>query len=276
MDPDRSDVVFKALADPVRRELLDRLRARNGQSLGELGEGLGMARQSVTKHLAVLEGAGLVVSEKRGRQRIHLLNAAPIDDIADRWIGRFHRPRARALGDLKSALEAPAMTDTSTETRTDFVYVTYIRTDAETLFRAITEPEFTRRYWGATLVSDWEVGSPMRWEEGGDVFEGQEVVAVDRPRLLSYSWHRPDVFHQEHTGWTDEQLAAAQEEPRSTVTFTIEDADPGIVRLQVVHDGFVPGSVMLDAITGGWPPILASLKTLLETGDPLPVQPPPG
>ncbi|HEV7720866.1 MAG TPA: metalloregulator ArsR/SmtB family transcription factor [Iamia sp.] len=264
------DEVFKALADPVRRELLDRLRARNGQSLGELGEGLGIARQSVTKHLAVLEAAGLVVSEKHGRQRIHLLNAAPIDDIADRWIGRFHRPRARALGDLKHALEAPPMTAVDTTTTTDFVYVTYIRTTAEELFRAITEPEFTRRYWGAELHSDWQVGSPLRWEEGGSTIEGQEVLAVDPPRLLSYSWHLPEVLHQEHTGWTDEQLAAGQQEPRSKVTFTIDDeADGGTVKLTVVHDGFAPGSIMLDAISGGWPSILASLKSLLETGSPL-------
>ena len=204
-----------------------------------------------------------------GRQRIHLLNAAPIDDIADRWIGRFHRPRARALGDLKHALEAPPMTDTDTVTTTDFVYVTYIRTTAEELFRAITEPEFTQRYWGASILSDWEVGSPIRWEEGGSTIEGQEVLAVDRPRLLSYSWHHADVLHQEHTGWTDEQIAAEQAEPRSKVTFTLEDADPGVVKLTVVHDGFAPGSVMLDAISGGWPGILASLKTLLETGAPL-------
>jgi len=265
------DEVFKALADPVRRELLDRLRARNGQSLGELGEGLGIARQSVTKHLAVLEAAGLVVSEKQGRQRIHLLNAAPIDDIADRWIGRFHRPRARALGDLKHALEAPAMTDVDT-TKTDFVYVTYIRTTAEELFRAITEPEFTRRYWGAELHSDWKVGSPLRWEEGGSTIEGQEVLAVDPPRLLSYSWHLPEVLHQELVGWTDAQMAAGQDEPRSKVTFTIDDeADGDTVKLTVVHDGFVPGSIMLDAISGGWPSILASLKSLLETGSPLAV-----
>lgn len=266
------DEVFKALADPVRRELLDRLRDRNGQSLGELGEGLGIARQSVTKHLAVLETAGLVVSEKRGRQRIHLLNAAPIDDIADRWIGRFHRPRARALGDLKSALEAPPMTATDTDTRTDFAYVTYIRSDADTVFRALIEPEFTRRYWGAAILSDWEVGSPIRWEEGGSVLEGQEVLAVDRPRLLSYSWHHADALHQPHTGWTDEQIAAEKAEPRSKVTFTITEADdPGVVKLHVVHDGFVPGSVMLDAISGGWPGVLSGLKTLLETGEPLAV-----
>jgi uncharacterized protein YndB with AHSA1/START domain/DNA-binding transcriptional ArsR family regulator len=258
------DEVFKALADPVRRELLDRLRARNGQSLGELGDGLGIARQSVTKHLAVLEAAGLVVSERRGRQRLHFLNAAPIDDIADRWIGRFHRPRARALGDLRSALEAPV-------SETEFVYVTYIRATAEEVFRAITEPAFTRRYWGATLVSDWEVGSPIRWEEGDGVLEGQEVLAVDRPHLLSYSWHHASALHQEHTGWTDEQIAAEQAEPRSKVTFTIEDADPGTVKLSVVHDGFVPGSLMLDAITDGWPAVIAGLKTLLETGAPLAV-----
>lgn len=271
------DAVFKALADPVRRELLDRLRDRNGQSLSELGDGLGIARQSVTKHLEVLEDAGLVVSERRGRQRLHFLNAAPIDDIADRWIGRFHRPRARALGDLKSALEATPMTTTSTDT--DFTYVTYIRTTADRLWQALTEPAFTERYWGAKLHSDWQVGSPVLWEEFGldprDL--GQEVLVSDRPRTLAYSWMLPQAEHQQYLGWTDEQMAAAESEPRSKVTFTIEPADgadeagAGTVKLTVVHDGFAPGSPMRRAVSGGWTTILASLKTLLETGEPLAV-----
>ena len=116
------DAVFKALADPVRRELLDRLNARNGQSLSELGEGLGLARQSVTKHLAVLEAAHLVTAARRGRQRLHFLNAAPIAEIADRWINRYDRARADALADLKHALEDHPMD------RTEFVYSTFIKT----------------------------------------------------------------------------------------------------------------------------------------------------
>src|SRR3954467_10922431 len=115
------DDVFKALADGARRALLDRLHSRNGQTLTELCDGLAMSRQAVTKHLAVLEAANLVTTRRRGREKLHYLNAVPINDIADRWIGRYDRERARALADLKHALEDPAMS------HDEFVYVTYIQ-----------------------------------------------------------------------------------------------------------------------------------------------------
>ena len=99
------DEVFKALADPSRRELLDRLNARNGQTLQELCSGLDMARQSVSKHLAVLEAANLVTTLWRGREKLHYLNAAPINAITERWINQYDRERVLALADLKSALE---------------------------------------------------------------------------------------------------------------------------------------------------------------------------
>ena len=99
------DAVFRALADPVRRRLLDRLHARNGQSLSELCEGQDMSRQAVTKHLAVLEHANLVATVKRGREKLYYLNPVPIHEIAERWIGKFERGRLRALADLKRKLE---------------------------------------------------------------------------------------------------------------------------------------------------------------------------
>jgi DNA-binding transcriptional ArsR family regulator len=99
------DAVFRALADPVRRQLLDSLRARNGRTLTELCEGHGMTRQAVTKHLCVLEQANLVATLKRGREKLHYLNPVPIHDIADRWIGKYERSRLRALSDLKRNLE---------------------------------------------------------------------------------------------------------------------------------------------------------------------------
>jgi DNA-binding transcriptional ArsR family regulator len=99
------DKVFKALADPSRRLLLDKLRDNNGQTLGELGEHLDMTRQAVTKHLAVLEGANLVVTVWRGREKLHYLNPAPIHEIARRWIGEYEKTRVAALADLKRALE---------------------------------------------------------------------------------------------------------------------------------------------------------------------------
>ena len=99
------DAVFKALADPSRRDLLDKLQARNGQTLTELGQGLSMTRQAVTKHLDILVAANLVVTRKQGRDRLHFLNPVPIQEIADRWIGKFDRRRLEALADLKRALE---------------------------------------------------------------------------------------------------------------------------------------------------------------------------
>ena len=99
------DEVFKALADPSRRELLDRLFARNGQTLAELCDGLAMTRQAVSKHLAILDAANLVATVRQGREKLHYLNPVPIHDIADRWVGKYERGRLRALGELKKGLE---------------------------------------------------------------------------------------------------------------------------------------------------------------------------
>ena len=99
------DAVFKALADPTRRRLLDSLRARNGQTLNELCEKMDMTRQAVTKHLGILEEANLVATLREGREKHHFLNPVPIHDITDRWIGKFERGRLKALGELKRNLE---------------------------------------------------------------------------------------------------------------------------------------------------------------------------
>jgi DNA-binding transcriptional ArsR family regulator len=99
------DEVFKALADPTRRELLDRLFADNGQTLGELCTRLAMSRQAVTKHLAILEDANLVVTERRGREKLHYLNPVPINEIAERWIGKYQQGHLQALSALKRKLE---------------------------------------------------------------------------------------------------------------------------------------------------------------------------
>src|SRR3954465_2981702 len=128
------DDAFRALADPSRRLLLDRLNERNGQTLRDLCCGLAMARQSVSKHLAVLEAASLVTTVRRGREKLHYLNAAPINEIAERWITRYERDRVRALADLKHALE-----DTPVA-RPSFIYINYIRTTPERLWHALTEP----------------------------------------------------------------------------------------------------------------------------------------
>jgi DNA-binding transcriptional ArsR family regulator len=122
MDMAEIDEVFRALADPSRRLLLDSLNARNGQSLRDLCAELSMARQSVSKHLAVLESANLITTVWRGREKLHYLNAQPINAIADRWINQYDRARVQTLADLKTALETEPMSSS------EFVYTTYIRT----------------------------------------------------------------------------------------------------------------------------------------------------
>ncbi|MGH3758807.1 ArsR/SmtB family transcription factor [Actinophytocola sp.] len=267
------DDVFRALADPSRRRLLDRLNDRNGQSLRELCAGLDLARQSVSKHLAVLEGANLVSVVWRGREKLHYLNAEPINAIAQRWIHRYDRDRVHALADLKTALEAEPMGDPT------FVYTTFIDTTPERLWRALTEPEFTRRYWsGLELVSDWRVGSPVLLRHGPDeqaTDQGQVVLESDPHRRLAYSWHKYQPEHAELFGWSPERLAELREEPQTQIAFDIEEAGP-VVRLTVTHDGFAGETEMYKAVSGrleqsgGWPHLIASMKTLLETGAPLP------
>ena len=259
------DDVFKALADPSRRMLLDSLNAHNGQTLRQLCAGLDMARQSVSKHLAVLEAAGLVTAVRRGREKLHYLNAAPISDIAERWISRYDQPRVEALADLKKALE-----ETEVEAPS-FVYTTYIRTTPERLWQGLTDPAFTQRYWLTELHTDWAKGSPVTWNNHGVLISdpGSVVLESDPYRRLSYSWHTMTPELAEKFGWDQDFTAQLAAEPRSKVTFDIEPATQG-VKLTVIHDGFEPGSTVLQMVSVGWPDVISSLKTLLETGEPLP------
>jgi uncharacterized protein YndB with AHSA1/START domain/DNA-binding transcriptional ArsR family regulator len=260
--------VFRALADPSRRELLDRLNARNGQTLRELCSGLGMARQSVSKHLAILEAANLVTTVRRGREKLHYLNAAPINEIGERWINRYDQARVDALADLKNALEEAPVEKPS------FVYTTYIRTTPERLWQALTEPAFTRRYWGATFQTDWKADSRMTWDMFGITFDDPEQVVLESEpyRRLSYTWHTFTPELADFLDVTDEARERLAAEPRSRVTFEIESFGE-LVKLTVVHDHFEAGSLMVAMVSQGWPRILADLKTLLETGETLPASP---
>jgi uncharacterized protein YndB with AHSA1/START domain/DNA-binding transcriptional ArsR family regulator len=255
------DDVFKALADPSRRALLDRLNDRNGQTLRELCAGLDMARQSVSKHLAVLEAANLVSTVWRGREKLHHVNAEPINAIADRWINQYDRQRVHALADLKTALEAPM-------SRPEFVYTTYINTTPERLWQALTDPAFTKRYWGVEFTTDWAKGSPVTWHENGATMVDPEQVVVesDPYRRLAYTWHTFTPEWAAGNGISEEHLAQLTAEPRSTATFEIEQDGP-VVKLTVVHEG---GPVLLADVSQGWPAILSSMKSLLETGEVLP------
>ena len=259
--------MFRALSDPSRRRLLDSLNQRNGQTLRELCAGLDMARQSVSKHLAILEDANLVTTVRRGREKLHYLNAAPINEIAERWINRYDRGRLSALSDLKKALEDTTMG------KPEFVYTTYIRTTPEQLWRGLTDPAFTRRYWGLALESDWQTGSAwtLRLNAGGVTISDPEQVVLesDPYRRLSYTWHTFTPEWAAAYDISDEYLAQVASEPRSRVSFDIEPLGD-TVKLTVVHDGFEPGSAVMPGISEGWPRLMSDLKTLLETGDTLP------
>lgn len=248
------DKVFKALADPTRRHLLDRLRERNGQTLGELCAQLDMARQSATQHLALLEQANLISTVRRGREKLHYLNPVPLHEISERWIGKFERPRLRALSTLKRRAEEQGMTEKPT-----FVYVTYIHSTPERVWHALTDADLTGEYWGHRNISDWQQGS--RWEhvrtDGSGIADvaGTVIEAVP-PRRLVMTFDAPG---QEPPGGP------------ARVTFDIEPYHD-IVRVTVRHENLADEDAR-DAVSAGWPAVLANLKSLLETGRVLPQAP---
>jgi uncharacterized protein YndB with AHSA1/START domain/DNA-binding transcriptional ArsR family regulator len=262
IDGQAIDGVFRALADPGRRRLLDRLNARNGQTLRELCADMDMARQSVSKHLAVLEAANLVTTVWRGREKLHYLNPAPINDISERWIDRYEQERVHALADLKRALESPTMDTPS------FVYTTYIQTTPERLWEALTSRGFTERYWNAWFETDWAPGSHMVWHLHGVRIANpaQVVLESDPHRRLSYTWHDFSPELAAAIGADADVFALAAAEPRSKVTFELEPVGSA-VKLTVVHEDFPPASQAAQMVSNGWPQVLSKLKTLVETGD---------
>lgn len=243
------DVVFKALADPTRRRLLDKLFKRDGQTLGELERRLAMTRFGVMKHLRVLEDAGLVVTKRRGREKLHFLNAVPIRQVHDRWIDKYAAPMAALLTGLKADIEEDEM---------EKVYEIYIKTTPERLWQAITDPEMRAKYsFGVSVHSEWTPGSTYHAGVTGDtapevfrISEG-ENLEVEPPRRLVQTFRAL---------WSD----AVKEEGTSRVTWDIEPVGDSC-RLTVTHD-----RLRADAnaeLYGGWPMILSGLKTLLETGE---------
>ncbi len=240
------DEVFKALADPTRRELLDELFRRDGQTLSALEERFPMTRFGVMKHLKQLEEAGLIVTKRHGRQKLHFLNPVPIRLIHDRWVSKYAEPWAAGLSDLKRDLE----------TSMEKVFEIYIRTTPERLWEAITNPEIRAKYhFGAAITSDWAPGSHF---EFGHAASGQLLgegvnVEVDPPRRLVQSMVAL---------WSDE----AKNEGSTRITWEIEPIRDSC-RLRVTHDQLRESAS--SQVYGGWPMVLSGLKTWLETGQPL-------
>lgn len=261
------ELVFKALADPTRRYLLDRLFERGGRTLKELESDLAMTRFGVMKHLRVLEEAGLVITRRSGREKLHFLNPVPIRLIHDRWIGKYTERNVAALADLKKELEEGQFM-TAASTKVVQVYEVYIKASPQAIWDAITRPEWNRRY-GYGTPSEYELrpggafrtlaSEEMKAHGGPEVIIDGEVLEADPPHKLVQTYRML---------W-DPQM---KEEGFTKVTWEIGQPFNGVTKLTVTHEldgaprtaaqvaGQLPGT------GGGWSMILSDLKTLLETG----------
>jgi len=241
------DAVFRALADPTRRSLLDELFEQDGQTLSALEGRLPMTRIGVMKHLRVLEAAGLVTTKRRGREKLHFLNPVPIRLVHDRWVSKYAEPWAATLSGLKKQIEEETM---------EKVFEIYIKTTPERLWEAITDGEMRRQYnFGMGVASDWTPGSryEMSHPAANGVLGKGENLEVDPPRRLVQSFNAL---------WSDD----VRREGTSRVTWEIEQVADSC-RLTVTHDELREDAN--DELYGGWPMILSGLKTLLETGESL-------
>jgi uncharacterized protein YndB with AHSA1/START domain len=236
------DEVFRALADPTRRSLLDELFREDGQTLSALQGRLPMTRFGVMKHLKQLEEAGLVVTKRRGREKLHFLNPIPIRLVHDRWVSKYAEPWAAALSGIKNNLEE----------QMERVFEIYIKTTPERLWEAITDPEIRSKYnFGSRIDSDFTAGSHYEQSNGKTLMGEGENVVVERPRRLVQTMRAL---------WSDD----VKKEGTSRITWEIEPVGDSC-RLTVTHDQLREGAH--SEVYGGWPMILSGLKTYLETGE---------
>jgi uncharacterized protein YndB with AHSA1/START domain/DNA-binding transcriptional ArsR family regulator len=248
------DSIFKALSDETRRHLLDSLRQKDGQTLTELEGALGMTRFGVMKHLKILETASLVITHKSGRFKYHYLNAAPLQQLVDRWIEPLtQQPLARAMLDLKTDLERNDAMSTMTMTKPDFMLETFIRTTPEKLWEALTNPDIITRYHFASVAihARFAAGEPYEYlTSDGNMMLSGEIIAADPPKRLEMTftpgWLGPNAQTSRHIY----EIAAAGALTKLTILHFDLPAEQGGVR-------------------EGWAKIAASLKSLLETGEAL-------
>ena len=243
--------VFRALSDPSRRLLLDRLFERDGQTLGELCTHLpDLTRFGVMKHLGVLEEVGLVTTVRVGREKRHYLNPVPIRLVHDRWIGKFAEPVVGAMSAMKRHLEAPM-------DPVDHVYSVYIRATPERIWQAITDGDDTLRYYyGTRVASDWTAGAPITYSypDGTTAADGQ-VLEIESGKRVAMTFH---------PRWSPEIDA----EGPVRITWEVEPGDDGVTRLTVTT-ALVPGSRTEAEFAGGTQYIVSGLKTWLESGVPM-------
>jgi uncharacterized protein YndB with AHSA1/START domain len=235
--------VYRAIADPTRRELMDELFRRDGQTLGELEERFEMTRFGVMKHLKVLEQARLVVTRRRGREKLHFLNPVPIRLVYERWVSKYAEPWAATLTDLKDELERTM----------EKVYEIYIRTTPERCWEAITTSAIRSKYsFGNDITEDFTPGARFEMTNKGFLLAEGEIIEADPPRKLVQTMRAL---------WGED----VKEEGFSRVTWELEPVGTDSVRVLITHDQLREGAN--DQLYGGWPMILSGLKTWLETGE---------
>ena len=238
------DEVFRALNDPSRRLLLDKLFEEDGQTLGQLCAHLPeMTRFGVMSHLRVLEEGGLVTTRRQGRSKLHYLNPVPIRLVHDRWISKYTSPKVGAIADLKAQLEqGGAMSEQPIH-----VYQAYIAAEPKEVWRAITDGDYTVRYfYGTRVESDWEVGSEVRYlgADGSVVADGH-VLAIDPPHRLEHTF----------TPYWDPELTA---EGAAREVWLVEDAN-GASKLTVELYDTPLDSKRYANFTSGCPSILSPI-----------------
>lgn len=247
--------VFDALASAHRRQLLDALRERDGQTLGELETCLPLSRFAVMKHLGVLEDAGLVVTRKVGREKFHYLNPVPIQEVSDRWISRYASPFARGLADLKGGFQQGIFKMNTAMVAPKHVYELFIDAAPEAVWAILTDDDKTPLWQHFNMASrtEWRVGGKIEFLLGGQSMIVGEVLELTPPRRLSHSFA---------ACWSEDVAG----DPPSRVTWDLEPAGNGATKLTLVHDDFGGDTTTSRMVSAGWVEAISRLKTLAETG----------
>lgn len=251
---DSTAPAFRALADPSRRLLLDRLFERDGQTLGELTSHLpDMTRFGVMRHLDVLEEAGLISTRREGREKRHFLNPVPIRRIHDRWISKYAAPVIGTMSAIKDHLEAPRMAVPPDETF-DHVYTIYINAEPARVWQALTDGSETEQYYYGTRVrSDWQPGSHISFDyPDGTVAADGEVLAIDPPTRLDMTFH---------PRWDPESEAEG-----AVRQLWLLERDEGSTKLTVTTMGLKKGTKFAEGFASGTVYVVSGLKTFVEGG----------
>lgn len=247
--------IFKALADPTRRTLLDLLHASDGQTLSELCAPLDMTRFGVMKHLNILEEAGLITTRKVSREKLHYLNAVPIHQIYERWVSKYTAPWVIGLTSLQNELES----ETNMENKPRHINRIAIKAAPEQVWQAITDPAKTSKFWhNCAIRSDWQIESPFELWNGEEKRAEGIILEMDPPNKLVMSWRYVSFPGTEN----DTPI-------RITWEISSQTELKGVTLVTVVHDELEQADNTSKIIERGFPIVLSGLKTFLETGETL-------